>query len=369
MPNIKEIASYMQGSVTNGWDAVLALNLKQINALFFQDYLSHGGPAEDYMHVLAMLDNGTPHSFSIIDFYLGKPDLRFQPVDPPATLEMELIKGSLITYDSQSQTIQNVQWIRPKESKLTGSLTLAKVKGEVDQVGKVVLDLGASAYTPTIGGVDPNSELNTNIGAAVKTFFRDYATTFRLGTIVPSGVSASLQPTAFQFTTQSSGQDACVLLLIQTNGQPGTVAPLATYPIPDGHTVALLIAERTIFNGVLVEAMTKNFAQFEAPTFYGQQDADGWSTVCSGGNIDCGTYGKVLPSYSNDPTPWSGDAFSLQHVKIPLGGFTLSASKSKLVGVLNCKPSQTWTRQEWDRLPPTIGCPSVNCTPFKCSAK
>jgi hypothetical protein len=167
-------------------------------------------------------------------------------------------------------------------------------------------------------------------------------------------VSASLQPTAFQLTAQSSGQDACVLILIQTNGQPGTVAPLATYPIPDGHTVALLIAERTIFNGVLVEAMTKNFAQFEAPTFHGQQDADGWSTVCSGGNFDCGTYGKVQPFGSMDQTPWSGDQSSLQHVKIPLGSslesFTLSASKSKLVGVLNCKPSQTWTRQEYDVL-------------------
>ena len=106
---------------------------------------------------------------------------------------MELIKGSVIAFDSATRTIHNAVRI---ESKLTGALELAKVTGEVSKLGAVVADLGASAYSPTISGVDPNSILNTTIGNAVTAFFTHNETKFRIGSIAPGKVPALMPPTS-----------------------------------------------------------------------------------------------------------------------------------------------------------------------------
>jgi hypothetical protein len=327
------IAQTLQGtSATNGWDAVLALNLQQANALSFQDYLEHGGPAANYMHVQAVVDTGSS-PYHIIDLWLGKPELRFQPGGPFATLEMEVIKGSLISCDVR---IENVRYLRPKESRLTGSLALARVKGDVNQVGKVVLDLGASAYTPTISGVDRrDTKLNTAIGLAIRAFFANNATTILLGTIAPSDAPPALQPTTFQFTTQQhpNGQDACVLVLIQTNGTPGTVAPLAAYPIPDGHTAALLIDQRTLFAGAFVETLNKMFASIQG-VFEGSKDAAGWSTTGKSGAISLGQIGQVDNHAS--------EAWSSGSVEFPLNGFTIKQSGGLLQAGWASTSAQDW---------------------------
>ncbi len=266
MTKIANIAHAMQGaSATNGWDAILALNCKQVNALFFRQYLQHG-PTNQYMNLRVMLD--VDQTYWILDVKLGPPEISFQ-TGSGATLEMTLIEGSLIALDTNNQTILNAVRIRPKESNLTGSLDLKKVKGEVDQLGKVVADLGASAYTPRIGGVVGGGVLNQKIGDAVKTYFTTNNTSLTLGAIAPgTNVPDSLKPTEFLFTLQQkpNSSDACVLLLIQTNGQAGKVESLDAYPIPDDHTAALLISER-IFQGTMIDALNKEFSQFPSTTF------------------------------------------------------------------------------------------------------
>ena len=146
MSNIKEIARALQGaSATNGWDAVLALNHTQVNALFFQQYLREG-PTNPLpgRKLRVMLSVGECATFWILDVVLGPPEWSFQPGSPNAKLEMELIKGSVIAFDSATRTIHNAVRIRPNESKVTGALELAKVTGEVSKLGAVVAGLAGA---------------------------------------------------------------------------------------------------------------------------------------------------------------------------------------------------------------------------------
>jgi len=344
----ESIAQSLQtDSATNGWDAVFAMNLKQVNALFFQQFLDIGPTntrAETFLRC-ALADES---SLLVLDAGLGPPELYFQTGDAKTAVEMELIAGVLITIDQRTMAIKNAAWLRPNESKLTGSLELAKVRGEVNQVGKVVMDLGASAYTPTIGGV--NLRLNTKIGDAVRTYFRENAAAYTMGIIGNDTVSPSLTPTSFLITTQKhpTRQDSCVLVLIQTNGQPGTVGPLATYPIPDDCGAALLIAERPLFNA-LADDLNKRFQPF-GTNFSARNDSKGWSCVGGGGHIDCGAYGAEYSCWppereraweQSSKIPWTSDERGhSRSVQFGLDGITISAANGRLVATWNHKHSQ-----------------------------
>jgi hypothetical protein len=205
-----------------------------------------------------------------------------------------------------------------------------------------VADLGASAYGPTIVGVDPNSVLNTAIGNAVSAFFAHNETKFHIGSIAPGKVP-SLMPTDFHFTTQQKANaDACLLLLIQTNGPAGTNGPLATYPIPDGHTAGLLISERALFNGALVDPLNASFKNFGVH-FSGNNANGSWTTTGSGGAISVGQVGGQNKKWP-DGRAWSSDSNCNEApVSISLNGFSLSASNGQIVASWNCKQPQYWS--------------------------
>ena len=347
MLTIESIAQKMQDtSATNGWDAVFAMNLKQVNSLFFQEFLQvfERGPAGIQTYLRCSLSDQS--ALWILDAHLGPAELSFQTGESKAQVQMELISGVLITLDAEAQTIVNAAWVRPNESNLTGPLELTKVEGTVNQIGAVVMDLGAAAYTPTIGGVDPESLLNTNIGEAARTFFHNNAATYTLGIIGNADVSPSLAPTTFRVTTQQhpSKPDSCVLVLIQTNGQPGTVGPLATYPIPDNAGAVLLIAEGPLFNA-LGDDLNKSFGPF-GTRFTSHSDGNGWSTSGSGGAIDCGAYGAPFDcsrerEWDRSQMPWTSDSGGgLSSVRVGLDGFTVSASSGQLVAAWSHRHAQ-----------------------------
>ncbi|MET1079669.1 MAG: hypothetical protein ABWY06_16795 [Pseudomonas sp.] len=319
MSTFQELAAALQGtSPTNGWDAVLALDQARVNALFFQQYLN-AGPTNPRagQPLRVMLSLGEGSTYCILDVELGPPEWTFAPGSSDATLTMELIKGSVIAFDPSTPAVHNAIYIRPKESRLVGALVLAKVTGEVNTLGAVVADLGASAYSPTIVGVDPGSLLNTEIGNAVSAFFAHNGMNFHIGSVAVGSVPA-LMPTDFHFAVQhQAGSDqACVLLLIKTSGAEGGGAPLPSYPIPTGQTSALLFSERTLFKDVLPQQLIKVFAPFNA-TFEGRQDTAGsWFTVATGGTVSMGRVG--------DPGNHMEQAFSDGNVQFPMNGFTIS---------------------------------------------
>ena len=359
MSSIKEIAAALQGgSATNGWDAILALNQRQVNALFFQQYLREG-PTNPLpgRQLRVMLNVGESATYWILDVVLGPPEWLFPPGSSNAKLEMELIQGSMISFDSATRTIRHAVRIRPNESKLSGVLELAKVTGEVSKLGAVVADLGASAYSPSIVGVDPDSILNTTIGNAVTSYFAHNETRFSIGSIAPGEVPA-LTPTDFHFTIQRqpNEEDACVMLLIQTSGTPGTNGPLASYPIPDGRTAALLLSDRALFNGALADPLNKSFQNFGAH-FSGSNTNDTWITTCSSGAIRIGQLNHQNEKWPNSEA-WSSDSGCNESpVSISLNGFSLAVSNGQIVATWNSKQPQYWS--VWNCNVPAPGLPQV----------
>jgi hypothetical protein len=326
-------------STTNGWDAVCAMSLSQVNALLFQQYLRNG-PTSPAMPLRLILNVET--QYWILDVVLGPPELSFNADGQNATLAMELVRGSLIAFDPSQGVVQNAIRIRPKESRLTGPLSLAKVDVK-DTLGSLVADLGATAYRPQVKGVGPDTVLNTTLGDAVQNYFTNNETRFPIGSVAPAQVPASLQPTDFKFAVQqkTGSSDACVLLLIQTNGPAGTVQPLDAddYPIPENDTAALRVSARALFNGVLVDYLNGAFSSFYT-LFSGQQSGDTWSTVTSGGSFNFGSIGDP----TNTLSFWSSDVNgNLTAVHIPLRGFAVSASQGSLSANWSCAPTHYWS--------------------------
>lgn len=310
-------------SITNGWDAILALNADQINNVFFQHYLTDG-PINPVTPIQLVVPND-PY-FYLLDAYLGPPVLSFSSGlgMQTANLSMFFLKGSLIQFDPDQQVVRSVLQV-DSSAELTGQVDLARVLGTDNVVGWVTLDFGTGSYAPVIPGVPAGSILATEMGAALQAFFAGNGFTYELTRILSSDVPAPLQPTTFELATQPTSDntgDGCVLVFIRTTGGGGPIQPLEPYPIPSGQSAVLLVANAVIFNGVLPPALTSAF-QNMGTSFTGQLNNDGaWQTVGSGGSIDFGVLpaggGRGNPPYSSDSNE------DPQSVVLPLSGFTVA---------------------------------------------
>jgi len=344
MTTTHAIAAVMAGQdATNGWDVAYAMNLRQVNALFLQQYLQNG-PTSPSMPLRVILE--VQPSFWILDVILGPPKLVFQSDSETAVLEMELVRGALIAFDPGTQTIHNAALIRPNESRLTGPVSLSKIAVTVDQPGRILADLGAKAYTPTIAGVDPQSVLLTELGLAVKNFFAANNTKYPLGSIAPTQAPPCLKPTDFEFYTQQkpNSNDACLLLLIHTNGTKGTVGPLSTYPIPDNQSAAMIISGRVIFGGLLVDYMNQVFAPLSW-RFSAQQNGAFWKVTSSGGELDFGQIGRKTTD-NRDIVFSCDDRMNERPVRIGCDGFTVQPSNGNLVASWHRQWGQLWGKFE-----------------------
>lgn len=349
MLTTQAIAEAMTGQdATNGWDAAYGMNLKQVNALFLQQYLMNG-PAHTTTRLRVVLQLQT--NYWILEADLGPPRLTFHKESQIAQLEMELVRGALIAadLDAEEPVIQSAGWLRPVESRLTGPLVLAKTTGEVNELGKVVADLGASAYTPSITGVDPGSVLQTDIGLAVQTYFAANKSSYPLGAIVTGNVPDCLRPTSFHFWVQAKpgSDDACVVLLIRTNGKDGTLGPLATHPIADGHTATLLIA-KNVLGRLLVDTLTDAFRSANWRFEY-QPNGNTWKVVSVGGDLDFGPYGQ---EGEKDGAFWSCDDHTrLQNVRVPVSGFTVEPTQGALSASWAPHNKQHWAlHRVWNNI-------------------
>jgi hypothetical protein len=333
-------------SATNGWDAICALNAQRVNSIFFQQYLQDGptNPATPLRVIL----QGEGTNFWALDIVAGPPEVTF-----PTNLSLQqvqvtmfLVRGALIEFDPNQMVITSAILIDANESWITGALNLEQVTGTGNTLGQVVVDLGSNAYQPQVKGVDPDSVLATDIGTALKTFFAHNATKYPLGTLMETGVPACLQPTHFSFVNQpapgSNTGDGCVLLLIRTNGSGGTIGQLATYPIPDGQTVALIVSNQVIFNQLMPVQFTQELQNL-GTTFSGKQTNGVWQTVSSGGSIN-------LPVLGNTQAPGSclaQSAFTSDGQTNPAGvavstdGFVIAPAS----GSLSVAWNHTWTQQ------------------------
>lgn len=342
------VAAASGQSLANGWDAICAINARQVNAIFFQQYLQ-GGPTSPARPLRAILAGDSPTNYWLLDVVAGPPQVSIDSDlgSGRARVTMFLLRGALIQFDSKSMAMTSAILVQPNESTLTGVLSLAKVTGHANSLGQVVLDLSSGAYQPQVKGVDPGSVLAADIGKAVQTFFAHNETKYPLGTIVESTVSPCLQPTSFEIATQpapgGTAGDGCVLLLIQTNGKAGTVGALDPYPIPSGRTAALIVSNQVIFNQLMPALLTTTFKTI-GTMFAGQQPNNGvWQTVGSGGSIDLGVLGDSnRPHGCVDEPAFTADSDkNPAAVVISTNGLTIAPSSSGSLSV-------TWSHQ-WDQ--------------------
>ena len=343
-----DIVAAMAGqSVTNGWDAVCAMNTQRVNGILFQQYLQNG-PTNPVTPLRVILQ-GEGTNFWILDLVMGPPEVTF-PANAglqQVQVTMFLVRGALIQFDPNSMTIASSILVQPNESWLTGSVNLQKLEGQVNSVGQVVMDLTAGAYQPAIQGVDSNSVLATEIGTAVQTFFADNHTKYPLGALMTGGVAACLQPTNFEIVTQpapdSTTGDGAVILLIKTNGTGGAVGQLNPYPIPSGLTAALMVSNQVIFAQLMPPFLTAEFQEM-GTTFAGQQSGGVWHTVSSGGSISLPILGNTnVPSTCVAHTAFTSDSqFNPAGVAVLTDGFVIAPGSN---GSISVQWNKSWDQQ------------------------
>ncbi|RKP46490.1 hypothetical protein [Trinickia fusca] len=326
-------------SVTNGWDAVCAMDANAINAILLQQYLELH-PDASAMHLRAVVD-GSDGNLWILDLTLGPPRVQFHDLPSDSDqceVTLVIVTGSLFRFDGFKGDIAYEIKIAPDTSFLRGALDLTKVTGDVDKLGEVVLDLGRAAYAPKIQGVDPDSTLSSNIGDAIVAFFKYRDTRYSIGKIVASPQPGGLQPTSFEISTQSTGDgtgDGCVLLLIKTDGAGGKRGSITPYPIPKDCTAALIVSDRTVFQSVFPTYLSKLFKSLGV-VFSGVQSptTGSWSTQGNGGAFDFGVFDAgqgvttIITSSDSDG--------NTAPIKIPITGFTVAFNDNQV--------SVSWTR-------------------------
>lgn len=367
------VATVSAQSVTNGWDAICALNAEKANSIFFQQYLQDG-PTNPATPLRMTIKGEGPDNFWLLDLVAGPPQVTF-PTDlslQQVQVTMFLIRGALIEFDSSNKVITSAILVAPNESWITGPVSLGQVTGQGNTLGQAFLDLGTGAYTPQIKGVDPDSVTATDIGEALQTFFKDNATTYPLGTLMETGVAKCLQPTSFKLVTQpapgNTDGDGCVLLLICTDGSEGAIGQLDPYPLQSGQTAALVVLNEVIFNKLLPMALSNEFKTAGA-TFAGSESGGVWQTSADQGSINVGK----ISGESDETSYWTQDAkygdetpvvLALNPTPPSSGAFTVSARGAGLAVSWPLTWTQGWGWYfsgskgvtDWDSISMSLSC-------------
>ncbi|MEV6806817.1 hypothetical protein [Streptomyces sp. NPDC051132] len=327
-----------------GWDAVCAMNAVQISAVFRQQYLAEG-PTSPVRPIRVAFPDGD--DLMVVDTVLGPPNFSFSDDgdEPQCELSMFLVTGRVLRVDPAAGVVRNVLPLEPRSSWLNGPVTLTGMQGTVDDsLGRVGIDLGAAAFQPVIGGIDPESEVLTEMSTALQTYFRTQSTSYPLGEIQkgPDGLSGCLAPSEFDFVVQQNPDlpgDGAVLLLIRTTGSGGTVGPLSPYPLPEGDTAALLVSGDLLFTSLIAPTLTQEFKNI-GTTFTAEQQSDGSYRINgSGGTLDLGGFPNPWPGQPDIPYT-SNDSADYDDVTLQPATFTLVSDGTDLVSTFTCSFEQ-----------------------------
>ena len=276
-------------SMTNGWDAICALELSAVNFLLLQQYISNNAPGSP----------GTPLQFAtqqpaftgmwLASVVISPPELSFaaDAGQQAASLSVTVQSASLVSLFSQTSGL--AIWPPLDGVPVQCTVQLQAVDGGIDTLGQVVATFNGSQAPPM--GATPM--------AAIVSGIQSQPMTYTLGTILDANSGPGLQPTSFEFGIQNSsdGARSALMLMITTSGQPGTAPPLPQYPLPAGSTAGLIIGANAMFSSVLPGAIEPGFFNIaDLPPsvpiqFNAQQNvASQWSIVATG----VANFGKLL---------------------------------------------------------------------------
>lgn len=259
----------MPTSITNGWDAICAFDVAQLNQVFLQQFLFQQQTSFALNVQTALMDPSGNGLLLMVDVLLGPPEVSF-PDDlstQQLNVTMAILGGQLIQLMPQGITAAVISVLNvttPAQSQITGPVSLAQVPGS-DIVGSVVLNLASGAYDVTLEGIAPGSPVSAAIGAALQSYFATSPVNYVVATVAQSNVPAPLQPTAFDLYLQPSPDvvgDGALLLFIKTTGTGGPVAAMSPYPISGDSGSTLIISGNALFNGVLLEGLNDEVKPF-----------------------------------------------------------------------------------------------------------
>ncbi|MDO7900316.1 hypothetical protein [Pseudomonas citrulli] len=252
--SLESLLDRMQGgSITNEWGAIVAFGREQLNRLLEVQYLTwlHDGRFIPPINGVAYIDDRT-ESMTLDGVLLGKPVLSFESAslnESKVTLTMNLVGG---TYTAKSHpvgggAVRLLSSFRITEAmgyKIQMKLSLNQIEGEVDQRGRVTLDVASDvSMTCNLGGMlGVDKHVAALIQSRLAVLPQDQRI-FELGLFDFSGYNP-LSPTAFYIRTQRAPAsddpaDGAVLLFIRLkiNDKNGDGIPIEgsgfPYLIPD----------------------------------------------------------------------------------------------------------------------------------------
>ena len=353
---------------TAGWDAVCAIDTDGLNRLLLDWYLQDNPIAPVGRLQTAYVSGDV---WCLLDAELGPVRLSFPAATSgtTCTVTRRITGGALLLcHRTPTPHIVDAVPLGGAGASLTGTLELTKVTGTTAG-GSVQLDLGAGSWTAEVAGL-PASGPAKDLARAVAAYYAANPSIIVLGGVGTSKVGPFLQPTSFELATQAkpgTRGDGCVLLLITTNGTPGTVGALPVYPIPDGHSAALLVSNHTLFNGILPSQLSSHGSVIDA-TAVGSCGTDGvWRTIIQSGTANLGAIEIGAPDdgpYSSNGEQYSSWWSRFWHnghtqeraVSVPLSGLTVGSSSSGLSASHSAQWQQGWdytTTTWWGHIPHT----------------
>ena len=295
-------------SMTNGWNAVCALENSEVNELLLRQFLNNGAgspgtPLTFGMTIGSSSGNQLPSGAWLGSVTLNPPLVSLSEMAGSQSGQISMTTSDAVVVMNQLDGVFTAaaMSIPPSSAPIQRTVQLQQVAGTVGgaTVGEVALTFPGQPQTQNPGSV---YDLMANVVAATPL-------TYNLGKILNTNSGPGLEPASFELAIQSSsdGTSTALLMLITTSGQPGTSPSLLQYPLSEGVTAALIISEDLFWSEVFPPALTTAFNQgakaayyvpFKPIVFTPFQAGDGsWSISVTSGIANIG--GLAIPRYLN----------------------------------------------------------------------
>jgi hypothetical protein len=251
----------MQGTtITEGWDAVVAISVEQVNSLFQTTF------AQNYIEgQTASISTtvGLSQTYAqLIKVILGSPLIQFLPENQSqqASLTIPVQGGLCLEFFDETEAVVAVQVVTASQNYvISGNVPLSSVQGEVKDQTEVILDIAnGESFSAQLGYGQQQDQ--SALGTALQSILAGSdGYNYSLGTI-SSASGGNLAPVSFAIGTQVSEDPddlGRVLLFITTeNGTPGSTTSLSVSNlVPPGYSAALLISSQKFFASLLHDAI------------------------------------------------------------------------------------------------------------------
>ena len=340
-------------TVVGDWDAVCAMDAKEINRLWKQkyDYEVNNGGFVTNVETEYKIATETRNTIikRALSATVGPPKLSFiQHNANYATLEMTVTNAVLKTREyckegSRRCTDPTEIWDEYEEvmdvndAKINATIQMAKIDGNVTTLRKIMLDFSDAVFDFKLVGLDDDTHIA--LRSSITTWFKNFQTqAYELGTVDFDSklTPASLQPHRFYFSTggfvNSPDGLGTLLIFIKTNAVGSSADETTTrdfsiiskdkHIIPKGYTSAMFIASRVIFQDMIKPQFENQVGVGTTAQKSGAYSFSAWTVKGSGS-------GSLRNPVTIQYSIWGGGTTSY-NLNIPTSDFEIKASRTGL---------------------------------------